>query len=114
MLSATSVANFNLLRRAHYERDLIAAPSRINATGEAIILLLATTDDGVQVLVTPLGILLRVGKDPAFVSNGAATPSARGTRGAQQLRTGCLSLSDGRTTYLYCPKCEATGPWLLH
>jgi hypothetical protein len=30
-----------------------------------------------------------------------------GTWGIQQLRAGSLALSDGRTLYLYCPKCLA-------
>jgi hypothetical protein len=30
-----------------------------------------------------------------------------GTWGIQQFRAGSLSLSDGRTIYLYCPKCRA-------
>jgi hypothetical protein len=30
-----------------------------------------------------------------------------GTWGIQQLRAGSLSLSDGRTIYLYCPRCRA-------
>lgn len=34
-----------------------------------------------------------------------------GTWGIQQLRAGSLSLSDGRTLYLYCPRCRS-GPFL--
>jgi hypothetical protein len=32
-----------------------------------------------------------------------------GVWGIQQLRAGSLKLSDGRTIYLYCPRCHAKG-----
>lgn len=58
--------------------------------------------------VTQDDYLHMLDRSPCYASGHVSfADGMTGVWGIQQLRAGSLTLSDGRTIYLYCPKCSA-------